>query len=154
MSRKFPAAGQRFTLFMLLCLVVMLLFNLWMGYQQDREDQRVRQGYIDATNRAYLQAAEQGDANAQVSLGVRYLRGPGQGRPQDYIEAYKWLDLGARKLPGVQREEVVMERNLAERRMTPAELMRAQQMVRDWKPIRPEGEPSMPNPAGPEGRTR
>jgi hypothetical protein len=38
MSRKFPAPGQRLTLFMLLCLVVILLSNLWIGYQEDRED--------------------------------------------------------------------------------------------------------------------
>jgi hypothetical protein len=38
-------------------------------------------------------AADQGDANAQTSLGVMYYFG--EGVPQDYAEAVKWFRLAA-----------------------------------------------------------
>ena len=39
----------------------------------------------------YRLAADHGLAPAQYNLGVMY--GNGQGVPQDYVEAYKWLSL-------------------------------------------------------------
>lgn len=38
--------------------------------------------------------AEQGDASAQVKLGILYIKG-GQGVPQDYAEAQRWFRRGA-----------------------------------------------------------
>ena len=43
--------------------------------------------------RWYRLAAEQGNARAQFSLGVRY--GNGEGVPQDYSEAVRWYRLAA-----------------------------------------------------------
>ncbi|MFN7140495.1 MAG: tetratricopeptide repeat protein, partial [Limisphaerales bacterium] len=42
----------------------------------------------------FLLAAEQGDAQSQFSLGVRWARGEA-GEPQDFAEAAKWFRLAA-----------------------------------------------------------
>ena len=39
----------------------------------------------------YRKAAEQGYTTAQMNLGIKYARG--EGVPQDYFEARKWLSL-------------------------------------------------------------
>ncbi len=41
----------------------------------------------------FRRAGEQGDEQAQFSLGVLYYNG--QGLPQSYLEAYYWLNLAA-----------------------------------------------------------
>jgi TPR repeat protein len=41
----------------------------------------------------FQKAAEQGNAEAQVSLGVMHAKG--QGVPQDYVIAYMWFNLAA-----------------------------------------------------------
>ncbi len=41
----------------------------------------------------YTKAAQQGDADAQCRLGLMYANG--RGVPQDYVQAYKWLNLAA-----------------------------------------------------------
>ncbi len=47
--------------------------------------------------------AEQGDADAQISLGLMY--DIGQGVTQDYVKAQMWLNLATSKLPpGEERE--------------------------------------------------
>ena len=50
------------------------------------------QDYAEAV-KWYRKAAEQGNAPAQVNLGVRY--NEGQGVPQDYAESVKWYRLAA-----------------------------------------------------------
>jgi hypothetical protein len=40
----------------------------------------------------YQKAAEQGNANAQLSLGASY--NAGAGVPQDSVQAYKWFIIG------------------------------------------------------------
>ena len=52
----------------------------------------VTQDYIEAV-RWFRMAAEQGDANAQVNLGVMY--GIGKGVTQDDAEAVRWFRLAA-----------------------------------------------------------
>ncbi len=51
-----------------------------------------RRDYTTAL-RIFRQFAEQGDADAQSNLGVMYDNG--QGMPQDYVQAYMWLNLAA-----------------------------------------------------------
>ena len=46
-------------------------------------------GDYDAAHRGFLGFAEQGDADAQFYLAQMYKNG--QGVPQDYVEAVKWL---------------------------------------------------------------
>jgi len=50
--------------------------------------------------------------------------------PQDYVRAHMWFSLAAAQ--GVQR--AVKTLNMAERKMTPAQITEAQKLARDWKP--------------------
>ena len=65
---------------------------------------------------AVRQAAEQGHANAQFLLGLRYTNG--EGVPQDYVEAHMWLNLAASRSSGEQRERTVTTRDAMAERMT------------------------------------
>ena len=71
--------------------------------------------------------AEQGDANAQYTLGVFYDNG--LGVPQDKVSAYMWLNLSAAQ----GRESAAAFRDLIARGMTPAQIAEAQKLAREWK---------------------
>jgi hypothetical protein len=76
-------------------------------------------------------AAEQGDAMAQAGLGILY--GAGQGVPQDFAEAYFWFDLAAAgKLNTSDSKQVAKYRDEAASILTPADLAREQERVREW----------------------
>ncbi len=75
----------------------------------------------------YRKAAEQSDAIAQLFLGRMYVAG--QGVPQDYVLAHKWLNLAA-----AQRSNFTKERDLVAAKMTPAQIAEAQKRAREWKP--------------------
>ena len=83
----------------------------------------------------YRKAAEQGDANAQFNLGLMYAKG--QGVPQDYAAAHKWLNLAASRFPASEvelRNNAVKARKAIAKRMTPAQIAEAQRLAREWKP--------------------
>ncbi len=72
--------------------------------------------------------ADQGDASCQGDLGTLYEFG--LGVPKDYVEAYKWMNLGAAHgalIAPNDREEVA-------RLMTPAQVAEAQRRSAEWKP--------------------
>ena len=71
--------------------------------------------------------ADQGDANAQFNLGVRYDNG--EGVPRNYVNAYMWFNLAAAQ--GYQDAE--KNRDLVKQRMTPAQIIEAQELARVWK---------------------
>ncbi len=73
-------------------------------------------------------AAEQDHPIAMLYLGVMYAEG--RGVPQDYVRAHMWFSLAAAQ--GVQR--AVKTLNMAERKMTPAQITEAQKLARNWKP--------------------
>ena len=75
----------------------------------------------------YRKAAEQSDAIAQLYLGRMYLAG--QGVPQDYVLAYKWLNLVA-----AQKSTFSKERDLIAAEMTREQIAEAQRLAREWKP--------------------
>ncbi len=75
----------------------------------------------------FRKAADQGNADAQLYLGRMY--GNGQGVPQDYVLAYKWLNLAA-----AQRSSFAKERDVLAAKMTPAQIAEAQRLAREWKP--------------------
>ena len=78
-------------------------------------------------------AAEQGDVDAQHILGFMYFKG--EGVAQDYAAAHMWFNLAAARLPpGEVREMAVKNRDLVEKRMTPAQVAEAQRLAREWKP--------------------
>ena len=76
-------------------------------------------------------AAEQGNADSQYALGLLY--DIGRGVPQDYVEAYFWLDLAAAgKLRFLKVEEVSTARDQAASHLTPADLSSVQERARKW----------------------
>ncbi len=75
----------------------------------------------------YGKAAEHGDAWGQLYLGRMYLAG--QGVPQDYVLAYKWLNLVA-----AQKSTFSKERDLIAAEMTREQIAEAQRLAREWKP--------------------
>jgi Sel1 repeat len=72
--------------------------------------------------------AEQGNPNAQYSLGVFYDNG--LGVPQDRVRAHMWLNLAAMQ----GRDGAAPFRDLIARLMTPAQIAEAQKLAREWKP--------------------
>ena len=86
-----------------------------------------REDYETSYN-LFLSLAEQGDAEAQYNLGVLYKKG--QGVPQDYVLAHMWFNLSSSN--GVKNG--TEGRNMAEKKMTPQQIEKAQEMARNWKP--------------------
>jgi TPR repeat protein len=76
----------------------------------------------------FQRAAEQGHRVAKLYLGVMYAEG--RGVPQDYVRAHMWFSLSAAQ--GEQSAVKTLE--MAERRMTRAQISEAQKLARDWKP--------------------
>ncbi len=71
--------------------------------------------------------AEQGHARAQYNLAVAYMKG--QGVPQDYAQAYMWVNLAV-----VQgREDARKARDILAEQMTPAQMDEARRLAREWK---------------------
>ena len=89
------------------------------------EGRGVPQDYIQA-RQWYTQAAVQGYAIAQVHLGVLYAEG--RGVPQNFVQAHKWYNLAAangEKVGGERRDALAKQ-------MTPAQIFKAQRLVREW----------------------
>jgi uncharacterized protein len=82
----------------------------------------------------YRRAAEHGDVDSQVSLGMAYEGGIGV--PQDYIEAHKWYNLAAPRSKYADiRTDIIKRRDALALKMTPAQIAEAQKLAREWKPI-------------------
>ena len=74
----------------------------------------------------YRKAADQGDADAQYSLGVMYANG--DGVTKDDAEAYKWW-----LLAGAQGDETAKENNgVIEKRLTPEQRAEGQKRFREF----------------------
>jgi TPR repeat protein len=89
----------------------------------------VPQNYAEAA-KWYRKAAEQGDGSAQSMLGAMYAFG--QGIPQDYIAAHMWSNLSAAQ--GNHPKAAALREFLATQ-MTPAQIVAAQRLAAEWKPI-------------------
>ncbi len=74
-------------------------------------------------------AANQGQANAQVKLGLMYQEG--NGVTQDYVQAHMWYNLAAARGQKLGRK---VRDLLADEKMTPAQIAGAQKLAREWKP--------------------
>jgi S1-C subfamily serine protease len=90
----------------------------------------VPQDYKEAV-RLYRLSAEQGHAPAQSNLAHMYYQG--LGVPKDYVLAHMWVNLAASN----GNEGAVKERTMVENSMTPQQIAKAQEMVRNWKPKPP-----------------
>ena len=86
-----------------------------------------RQDYAEAYKQ-FATLADHGDDDSMYMLG--YLYTEGKGVRQDYIQAHKWFNLAAAGGVG----EALASRNHVESRMTAAQVAKAQQLARDWKP--------------------
>ena len=96
------------------------------------EGRGVSQDYAEAL-KWYRKAAEQGNAKAQNNLGGMY--GNGHGVTQDYVQAHMWYNLAVSKSPpGKDRNKAVKNRNAVAKRMTPAQISKAQKLAREWRP--------------------
>jgi TPR repeat protein len=82
----------------------------------------------------YRRAADQGDATAQGTLGVLYSFG--QGVPQNYVEAYFWLDLAA-SVSGPNQEKYAANRQMVGQHLTTDQVSDVQDRVAAWKAAHP-----------------
>jgi TPR repeat protein len=83
----------------------------------------------------YGLAAEQGDADAQVNLGVMY--SAARGTSQNYVLAHKWFSLAAERYPASdrqKRQQAMRNTELLESKMTPEQLAEARRLARTWQP--------------------
>jgi TPR repeat protein len=101
------------------------------------EGKGVVQNYIEAV-KWFRKAADSNDVEAQYQLGLMYY--DGHGIPQDYMQAHMWLNIAAShiyagdKESRDERDEIIRKRNMAARKMTPAQIAEAQKLAREWKP--------------------
>ena len=85
-----------------------------------------------ASAKWYGKAAEQGLVQAQFNMGLMYDKG--QGVSRDIVQAYKWFSLTFTRLPsGSHRDQVNTYLNTLRKKMPPADLARAEKLVREWQ---------------------
>ena len=85
----------------------------------------VPQDYKEAVKWTRL-AAKQGHAKAQYNLGVMFESG--QGVLQDYVMAHMYWNIAA--VSG--DKDAIKFREIAEKKMTPSQLEKAQDLAREW----------------------
>jgi uncharacterized protein len=100
-----------------------------LGFMYRNEGQGVPQDYKEAV-KWYRLSAEQGDTRAQYNLSEMYYKG--QGVPQDYVKVHMWVSLGT--TISRRRGFIIKYREDLEKKMTPQQIVEAQEMARNWKP--------------------
>jgi TPR repeat protein len=75
----------------------------------------------------YKKSAEQGYANAQFNLGVKYANG--KDAWENYVLAYMWIDFA--RVQGI--ELAVKEMEILVRKMTTEQIEEAQKMASEWQ---------------------
>jgi len=73
----------------------------------------------------YTLAAEQGVADAQYNLA--YMYGTGEGVIKDYLYAHMWWNIAA----SLGLEDASTNRDIVEKKMTPTDISKAQQLARE-----------------------
>ena len=76
----------------------------------------------------FRKAAEQGDAGAQNNLGLMYEYG--YGVLQDFIRAHMWFNIAGSALSVDEGKKAVKNRDTVAKRMTAAQIGKAQEMAR------------------------
>jgi TPR repeat protein len=99
-------------------------YNLGLMYDHG---QGVPQDYKEGV-RLYRLSAEQGNTKGQYNLGFMYAKGTGV--LQDYALAHMWFNLSGSN----GNKGGVKNRNIIEKRMSPSQIEKAQEMARNWKP--------------------
>ena len=93
------------------------------------DPERLGGGHGRRTPRALrfsVSAAEKGDAFAQLQLGLRYAKG--DGVPQSYVEAHKWVNLAAAE----GDSEAAKSRDVFAKLMIRQQVAEAQRLAREW----------------------
>lgn len=93
----------------------------------------VAQNYTEAA-KWYYRAATHGNAEAQFALGMAYNKG--QGVPRDYVLSYLWLNLSAAQAAGSDHDFRATVRDAIASKMTPRQLLTAQQLALKWQKSR------------------
>ena len=83
----------------------------------------------------YCQGATQGNPFAQAMLGLMYDRG--HGVHQDFVQAYKWLDLAAAGSRGHARDSFTRLRDAVASKMSDDEIHIGQRLALSWTPGAP-----------------
>jgi hypothetical protein len=78
----------------------------------------------------FRKAADQGSPRAQYDLGQIYKTG--HKVPLDYGQAYFWLDLAAASSSGPTQEKFARSRDEAAGKLTPEQLVQAQDRASKW----------------------
>jgi PAS domain S-box-containing protein len=95
------------------------------------EGQGVAQDY-SAAARWYRFAADYGNATAQYNLGISYAKG--EGVPQDNVFAHMWFNLAAVNFTSrLSRDRATALRDTIARKLSPAEIAKAQEMAGKWQ---------------------
>ena len=95
------------------------------------EGRAVAQDYSEA-GRWYRFAADHGNAAAQYYLGILYAKG--QGVPLDNVLAHMWFNLAAVNFTSrLSRDRAIAIRDTIARKLSPAEIAKAQEMAREWQ---------------------
>ena len=123
------------TLFLVLGLAVPVgagpLANPDAGNQRNDYVTALQRGDYVTALRVIRPLAEEGDAFAQLALGVMYLNGWNTQR--DFVQARKWLNLASsRSPPGPDHDAAVFDRDLVAANMTPAQIDEAQKLSQEW----------------------
>jgi len=90
-----------------------------------RKGEGVEQDFKEAI-KWYQKAADQGEANAQYSLGVIY--GMSKGVEQNYVTAYAWASIAATNGNNIAPE---FKSQFLETKMTPAQITQAEELVKE-----------------------
>ena len=96
----------------------------WAGDFEDGVAAHEKKDFATAL-RKYKSAAAQGNAGAQLNLGVMY--NIGQGVVQDYMRAHIWFNLAA--VTG--NADAVKNRDSIAKQMTPQQIAEAQKLARE-----------------------
>ncbi len=118
-----------------LALAVALLIGLAVPAWADFQDGVAAYDRGDYTTalEEFKPLAEQGNAQAQFSLGAMYVFG--QGVPQDSVQAYMWIDLAASRYATAPARDLAIElREALAALLTPAQIAEAQRLAGEWKP--------------------
>lgn len=81
----------------------------------------------------YRKAAERGSAVGQLNVGIMYATA--RATAVDLVEAHVWLNLATASLPpGEIRNSAAWLRDSITVQLNPAQVVKAHQLARDWKP--------------------
>jgi len=110
---------------LLVALLSLWLTTLaWAGFDEGKAAYH-RSDSVTAL-REFRSLAEQGDTGSRIYLGVMYARG--HGVLQDYVRAHMWFNLAAVK----GNESARNNRDTVAKNMTPAAIIEAQRLAREW----------------------